>query len=502
MPITKYTYSVAQDTANGVTVLGVLYGEIDADGSLEFDVDRDKSSIKGDVLEVWMLDAITKSFLDAVITAHAGVSGDTNIKHVYDATTAPTANDDDAAGWEIGSRWFDATGKKAYVCVDPSAAAAVWTEMGGGAHASDHTDGTDDIQNATAGQKGLATAAQITKLDAIEASATADQSNAEIKTAYEANSDTNEFSDAEQSKLAAIEASADVTDAANVATAGAVMDSDISAAEGMLRKTAAGAYEAIKTNLSAAVAPGATDDSAAGYAVGSVWIDTTGDKTYVCVDATATAAVWIGAILDDIGSDATEGLIPLGKSSGGGLTEDAGLKYLVATGQLVLGTDAAGNPIISYGAIGQGHLFAGGEVRTMTAGSTRLGVAGGGVKSYVKNIPSTELIDHGVEATRWRTSFLRGLALEYQESAAAQYVADSADHTIILTAATAELVLDAAATVGRGFEMLVRFEGQTSRTITPDSGIPDTVGVTAPTQDKWYRLISDGVSNWRAILLD
>ena len=37
------------------------------------------------------------------------------------------------------------------------------------AHASDHTDGTDDIQDATAGQKGVATAAQITKLDAIEA---------------------------------------------------------------------------------------------------------------------------------------------------------------------------------------------------------------------------------------------------------------------------------------------------------------------------------------------
>jgi len=37
------------------------------------------------------------------------------------------------------------------------------------AHASDHVDGTDDIQSATAVQKGLATAAQITKLDGIEA---------------------------------------------------------------------------------------------------------------------------------------------------------------------------------------------------------------------------------------------------------------------------------------------------------------------------------------------
>lgn len=53
-------------------------------------------------------------------------------------------------------------------------------------HASNHTDGTDDIQDATAAQKGLATAAQITKLDGIETSATADQSDAEIETAYNA----------------------------------------------------------------------------------------------------------------------------------------------------------------------------------------------------------------------------------------------------------------------------------------------------------------------------
>ena len=37
------------------------------------------------------------------------------------------------------------------------------------AHATEHVDGTDDIQNATAAQKGVATAAQITKLDGIEA---------------------------------------------------------------------------------------------------------------------------------------------------------------------------------------------------------------------------------------------------------------------------------------------------------------------------------------------
>lgn len=65
------------------------------------------------------------------------------------------------------------------------------------------------------------------KLDGIEAGATADQTAAEIKTAYESNANTNAFTDAEQIKLSGIEASADVTDTANVTAAGALMDSEL-----------------------------------------------------------------------------------------------------------------------------------------------------------------------------------------------------------------------------------------------------------------------------------
>jgi len=50
---------------------------------------------------------------------------------------------------------------------------------------------------------------------------------------------------------------------------------------------------ALKSNLVATAAPAVTDDTAGGYAVGSVWIDVTGDKSYVCVDATNSAAVWV-----------------------------------------------------------------------------------------------------------------------------------------------------------------------------------------------------------------
>ena len=51
---------------------------------------------------------------------------------------------------------------------------------------------------------GRDVAADGSKLDGIEAGATADQTPAEIKTAYESNADTNAFTDAEQSKLAGL----------------------------------------------------------------------------------------------------------------------------------------------------------------------------------------------------------------------------------------------------------------------------------------------------------
>ncbi len=67
------------------------------------------------------------------------------------------------------------------------------------------------------------------KLGGIEEGATADQTNAEIKTAYEANSDTNAFTDALQTKLNAIEsgATADQTNAEIRAAVEAASDSNV-----------------------------------------------------------------------------------------------------------------------------------------------------------------------------------------------------------------------------------------------------------------------------------
>lgn len=55
---------------------------------------------------------------------------------------------------------------------------------------------------------------------------------------------------------------------------------------------ASGTVSAIKSNLNASTDPLVTSDASAGYSVGSLWINTTLDKIYQCVDSTNGAAVW------------------------------------------------------------------------------------------------------------------------------------------------------------------------------------------------------------------
>jgi len=76
-------------------------------------------------------------------------------------------------------------------------------------NASAAIDGSK-LQAASSSNAGSMSASDKSKLDAIESSATGDQSNAEIKTAYEANSDTNAFTDAEKTKLSGIATGAEV----------------------------------------------------------------------------------------------------------------------------------------------------------------------------------------------------------------------------------------------------------------------------------------------------
>lgn len=77
--------------------------------------------------------------------------------------------------------------------------------------------------------------------------------------------------------------------------------------DAILEIISANAAPIVKNNLSAAVDPGVNDDSTAGYAVTSRWLNAASKEMFVCLDATAGAAQWqtITLTLDDLGTAAT-----------------------------------------------------------------------------------------------------------------------------------------------------------------------------------------------------
>jgi len=133
------------------------------------------------------------------------------LQNKLDGTVPPGANDDNTVGYSVGSFWIDivASPNESYRCVDSTTAAAVWikTTLTADELATVAISGDSDdlIQGVV---QLLMTVTERSKLAAIEANATADQTGAEIKTAYELEANTNAFTDAEQTKLTGIETAA------------------------------------------------------------------------------------------------------------------------------------------------------------------------------------------------------------------------------------------------------------------------------------------------------
>ena len=120
------------------------------------------------------------------------------------------------------------SGEKDIFCAVPSGR-MVFEDDGNDVTFPDNITVTSNIiVNGTVDGRDIA--ADGTKLDGIEASATADQTDAEIKTAYENNSNTNAFTDAEQTKLAGIAANATNTSAPFYTSA--ITSSDVTSALG------------------------------------------------------------------------------------------------------------------------------------------------------------------------------------------------------------------------------------------------------------------------------
>tara|TARA_Y100000816_G_scaffold291631_1_gene283613 strand:- start:154 stop:2661 length:2508 start_codon:yes stop_codon:yes gene_type:complete len=113
--------------------------------------------------------------------------------------------------------------------VDGADVAAMSTKLNGieASATADQTDAEIRAAVEAATDSNVFTDADHTKLNGIEASATADQTASEIRTLVDSATDSNVFTDALLTKLNGVETAADVTDATNVDAAGAIMNSDL-----------------------------------------------------------------------------------------------------------------------------------------------------------------------------------------------------------------------------------------------------------------------------------
>lgn len=110
----------------------------------------------GSDVQAWdaQLDDIAALGVTAANTIAANGANWTAVKNELAKTVAPTATDDSASGYVVGSRWIDTTADKEYVCLDATTSAAVWTETtgtGGGGGATSKAILVDEKTTGTAG---------------------------------------------------------------------------------------------------------------------------------------------------------------------------------------------------------------------------------------------------------------------------------------------------------------------------------------------------------------
>ena len=204
-----------------------------------------------------------------------------NTKNWFNASSAPTSSNDTTQGYTPGCTWVDTTNDKAYICVDNTASAATWTEItaapGGGEANTASNIGTagvgifkDKIGSDLRFKKINAGSNKVTITD--------DTGNNEVDLdVAEANIVHANLSGAGTNTHAQID-----SHIANTSNPHSVTKTQIGL----------GDVQNLKANLNASVAPTGNEDSGDGYAVGSTWIDTTNDKSYICIDNTLGSAIW------------------------------------------------------------------------------------------------------------------------------------------------------------------------------------------------------------------
>lgn len=335
MPATTYSYTVAIDFPSGIAV-DKLEREIVA-GIATSLTDLQRSGDNVDITFSAQLPFGEKNTLDgdtaqaenhppaagSILGDHDGVYNP--VLEVATKSTDPGPNDDIDAGCGVGTALIQTTSKKVFVCTVDTAGAAEW-------------DGAYELlsaKNVASGYAGLDGSSKLTGAQqtyGVAADTACEGDDTRLSDARTPTAHTHAAVDVNSGTLAdARIAASNVTQHEGVINhdnlSGFVANKhlDWTADQGATNiddnnvphtgstsnphsvikvQVGLGNVEDLKVNLSAISDPGATDDSGSGYAVGSRWINVTLDKEFVCLDATASSAVWTETTAGAAGGEA------------------------------------------------------------------------------------------------------------------------------------------------------------------------------------------------------
>ena len=307
------TASATKANSNNAALTGTTVFETLSDGTLSITGWVDEDNMSSDSASLVPTQQSVKAYVDSQVTAQD--------LDVTDGSTSIDIDLDSESLGILGGTGIDSTasGTGVTLAIDATVATLAGTQT-----LSNKTLSTPVVSGnlTTDGLvDGRDVATDGAKLDGIESGATADQTAAEIKTAYESNADTNAFTDADHSKLDGIEASADVTDTANVTAAGALMDSELTS-EASVKALNQGVATTDSPTFAGVTAPvtgnvtgnltGNVTGNVTGNLTGDVTGDVTGDLTGSVLTAAQTSITSVGQLTSlEVANDFTAGAASL-----------------------------------------------------------------------------------------------------------------------------------------------------------------------------------------------